>query len=60
MMNSIIVLGVILILAILYLIFRVGSLVSVAKGEEDSRVERGNGVHATLFLLFIIVSLYIF
>jgi cytochrome c oxidase subunit II len=57
MMNSIIVLGVILVLAILYLIFRVGSLVTVAKGEQDSRVEKGNGVHATLFLLFIIVSL---
>ena len=57
MMNSIIVLGVILVLAILYLIFRVGSLVNVAKGEEDSRVEKGNGVHATLFLIFMFVSL---
>jgi cytochrome c oxidase subunit 2 len=57
MMNSIIVLGVILVLAILYLIFRVGSLVTVAKGEQDSRVEKGNGVHATLFLLFMFVSL---
>lgn len=57
MMNSIIVLGVILVLAILYLIFRVGSLVSVAKGEQDSRVEKGNGVHATLFLLFMIAGL---
>lgn len=57
MMNSIIILGVILVLAILYLIFRVGSLVTVAKGEPDSRVEKGNGVHATLFLLFMIASL---
>lgn len=57
MMNSIIVLGVILVLAILYLIFRVGSLVSVAKGDDESRVEKGNSVHAVLFLLFAIVSL---
>jgi cytochrome c oxidase subunit 2 len=57
MMNSIIVLGVILVLAIIYLIFRVGSLVNVAKGEDESRVEKGNGIHATLFLLFMVVSL---
>lgn len=58
MMNSIIILGVILILAILYLIFRVGSLVNVAKGEgQDSKVENGNGIHAVLFMVFMIVSL---
>jgi cytochrome c oxidase subunit II len=60
MMNSIIVLGVILILAILYLIFRVGSLVNVAKGEDESRVEKGNSIHAGLFLLFMVVSLVAF
>lgn len=57
MMNSIIVLGVILILAILYLIFRVGSLVTVAKGDTGSKVESGNGTHAVLFVVFMIVSL---
>lgn len=57
MMNSIIVLGVILVLAILYLIFRVGSLVTVAKGEQDSRVEKGNSVHGALFIVFMVVSL---
>lgn len=61
MMNSIIVLGVILILAILYLIFRVGSLVNVAKGEgEGNKVESGNGVHAILFIVFMVVSLVAF
>lgn len=60
MMNSIIVLGVILILAILYLIFRVSSLVSVAKGEDESRVEKGNSVHAALFVVFTFVSLIAF
>lgn len=57
MMNSIIVLGVILILAILYLIFRVGSLVNVAKGDSGSKVERGNDVHGLLFIVFMVVSL---
>lgn len=58
MMNSILVLGVILVLAILYLIFRVGSLVTVAKGgEQDSRVESGNSIHAVLFIVFMVVSL---
>jgi cytochrome c oxidase subunit II len=57
MMSSIIVLGVVLILAILYLIFRVSSLVSVAKGEDPDKVGSGNGTHATLFVLFLVVSL---
>ncbi len=57
MMNSIIFLGVILILAILYLIFRVGSLVTIAKGEQEDRVEKGNSVHAVLFVVFMVTSL---
>jgi cytochrome c oxidase subunit II len=60
MMNSIIVLGVILILAILYLIFRVGSLVNVAKGDDESRVEKGNNVHAALFIVFMFASFVAF
>src|ERR1041384_3114362 len=61
MMNSIIVLGVILILAILYLIFRVGSLVNVAKGEQaGNEVEKGNSTHAVLFIVFMVVSLTAF
>jgi len=57
MMNSIIVLGIILILAILYLIFRVSSLVRVAKGEKEQRVDSSNSLNASLFLVFLFVSL---
>lgn len=56
-MNSVIVLGLILVLAILYLIFRVSSLVRVAKGEKEERVDSSNGLHALLFILFMIVGL---
>ncbi len=56
-MNSIIVLGVILVLAILYLIFRVSSLVRVAKGEKEQRVDSANSLNASLFLVFMVVSL---
>lgn len=57
MTSLIIGLGVILILYILYLIFRVGNLVSIAKGKKSDRVDDSNGVHATLFIVFMIVSL---
>lgn len=56
-MNSILVLGIILVLAILYLIFRVSSLVRVAKGEKEQRVDSSNGLNASLFVIFLIVSL---
>lgn len=56
-MNSVIVLGLLLVLAILYLIFRVSSLVRVAKGEKEERVDSSNGLHALLFILFMIVGL---
>lgn len=57
MTSLIIGLGVILILYILYLIFRVGNLVSIAKGVKSERVSSSNGIHATLFVVFMIVSL---
>ncbi|HEY3386581.1 MAG TPA: cytochrome c oxidase subunit II, partial [Saprospiraceae bacterium] len=58
MMNSIIILGLILVLAILYLIYRVSSLVRVAKGEKaDERVDSSNGLNALLFVVFLIVGL---
>jgi cytochrome c oxidase subunit 2 len=60
MMSSIIVLGVILILAILYLIFRVSSLVRVAKGENEERVDSSNNLNATLFLVFMVAGLILF
>jgi cytochrome c oxidase subunit II len=57
MMSLIIGLGVILILYILYLIFRVGSLVNIAKGKKDGRVDSSNGVNASLFIVFMVASL---
>lgn len=60
MMNSVIVLGVILVLAILYLIFRVSSLVRVAKGENEDRVDSANSINAALFIVFMVVSLVAF
>jgi len=59
-MASLIILGAILVLFILYLLFRVGTLVSVAKGEKSERVHSSNSVHAGLFVLFMVVSLGVF
>ncbi len=58
-MNSlIIIISVALILGILYMIFRVGSLISIAKGrKKDARVGPDNKVHAMLFVVFMVVSL---
>lgn len=56
-MSLIIVLSVVLVLAILYMLFRVGNLMSVAKGTKEDRVDSSNGIHATLFVVFMVVSL---
>ena len=57
MTSLIVFLGVVLLVAILYLIFRLGSLVSIAKGKHEDKVDSSNSVHATLFLVFMVVSL---
>lgn len=58
MMKLIIILSVALILGILYLIFRVGNLMSIAKGRKSSeRVSPKNSVHGVLFVAFMILSL---
>ncbi len=60
MTNLIIGLGVVLILIILFLIFRVSSLVSLAKGRDvqaHDRVDGSNRANAALFLIFTIVAL---
>lgn len=57
MMSLIIFLGVVLVLAILYMIFRVGNLVSIAKGEVDEKSGTANKVNAGLFIVFMIGSL---
>jgi cytochrome c oxidase subunit 2 len=57
MMNLIIGLGVVLLLAIFYLIFRLSSLVSIASGKKLDQVTSGNSVNAFLFVVFMVVSL---
>lgn len=58
MTSVIIILSVVLILGILYMIFRVGNLISIAKGRNDaSKVEPDNAIHAFLFIVFMVVGL---
>jgi cytochrome c oxidase subunit 2 len=60
MMNFLIGLGALLILGILFLIFRVSNLVSIAKGVKEDKVGKNNSLHAVLFIIFMIVSLVAF
>lgn len=63
MTKLIIGLGVVLILIILYLIFRVGTLVSLAKTRDvktTPRVDSSNKLNAFLFLAFTLVALAVF
>ena len=57
MTSLIIFLGVVLILAILYMIYRVSSLVSIAKGHDDEKIGTANKVNAALFIVFMVGSL---
>src|SRR5688572_3784080 len=57
MMSLIIGLGVILVLIILYQIFKVANLVSIAKGTKSDRVDSSNDINAFLFIVFMVVSL---
>ncbi|MCW5911874.1 MAG: cytochrome c oxidase subunit II [Cyclobacteriaceae bacterium] len=56
MLTFIIVLGIVLVLAILYFIFRIGNLVELVK-EKDEDISSSNSVHAYLFMLFMIAGL---
>lgn len=58
-MSLIIGLGVVLVLAILYLIFRIGNLVGLVKGSKDD-VSSWNTLNAYLFMFFMIGSLVAF
>lgn len=60
MMSLIIGLGVLLVLVILYQIYRVSRLVGVAKGDHNDRTSPGNSLHAALFIVFIVVGLVAF
>ncbi len=58
MMNLLIGIGLLLILSILYMIFRIGRLVGVAKGDqEDTAVDGSNSLQAALLLIFGLVGL---
>src|SRR5690606_21481512 len=57
MMSLIIVLGIILLGAILYMIFRLGSLVRIAKGKKEGEVDASNSLNAFLFIVFMVLSL---
>jgi cytochrome c oxidase subunit II len=59
MLTLIIVLGVLLVLGILYFIFRIGNLVSLVKGKDDEE-SSWNSINAYLFLFFMIGSLVAF
>lgn len=62
MTSLIIGLGVILVLIILYLIFRVSNLVTIAKGTktDEERSDSSNSLNAALFIIFMVVSLGVF
>jgi cytochrome c oxidase subunit II len=59
MMSLIIGLGLVLVLGILYMIFRIGNLVGLVKNEEED-IESGNDIHGYLFMAFIILGLGLF
>ena len=60
MMSLIISLGVILILAILYMIFKVSNLITIAKGEKEEKGGTANKVNAALFIVFMVLGLGLF
>lgn len=58
MMSLIVGIGIVLVLAILYMIFRIGNLIGVAKGgPRDGVDEDANNLNAWLFLAFLVFSL---
>jgi cytochrome c oxidase subunit 2 len=60
MMTFLIVAAVVLVIAILYLIFRIGNLVGVVKGKEGDAVTSMNNTNAWLFMFFLVAGLVAF
>jgi len=60
MMTLIIGIGVVLVLAILFMIFRIGNLIGVVKGRGDEVDEATNNLNAWLFMFFLVGSLSLF
>ena len=57
MLNIIVIAAIVLILVILFAIYRVSSLVDIIKGESHNKVSSANGFQGTLMLLFLIFGL---
>lgn len=55
MFGLLIAIGAVVLIAVLLLIYRVYTLVSVAKGTEKVRVSKSNKVNAILFVLFLVI-----
>lgn len=60
MSNLAIGLGIVLLLAILYLLFRISTLLSVVKGNHTKRVTSSNKINAALFAVFLVVGFGMF
>ena len=60
MFELIIVVAVVLIIAIVYTIFRVTTLVGIAKGDSTKKVPSNNKAQATLMVLFLVLGLFAF
>ncbi|MBA4144584.1 MAG: cytochrome c oxidase subunit II, partial [Cytophaga sp.] len=60
MMTLIIGLGVVLVLAILYLIFRIGNLVGLVKAKTQEEEDASNGLHGYFFMFFTAGGLLLF
>lgn len=59
-MSLIISLGVVLVLAILYMVFRIGNLVGLVKGKKDESTTSWNDINAYLMMVFMIGGLVAF
>lgn len=59
-MTLIIGLGILLVLAILYMIFKIGNLVGVVKAKTPAEEDASNGIHGYFFMFFILASLVAF
>ena len=57
MLNIVVLVAVVLILAILVIIFRVSTLINVAKGKEEERASKDNRVQAALMIVFLVAGL---
>jgi cytochrome c oxidase subunit 2 len=60
MLNTIFIVTIVLIIAVIIAIFRVSTLVGIVKGESKNQVPSGNKVQAVLMLVFLLAGLVAF